>query len=69
MENISGGHYVDPHRGVDAGGHGYKTTEYKNTDSPLLPILNVMYCGKSKYSLRNTKEKGVVVNLCISLGS
>jgi hypothetical protein len=52
-------HY--PHRGVDAGRHSCKTTEYKSTDSPLPPLLNVMY------SLRNTKEKGVVGNLCISL--
>jgi hypothetical protein len=33
-----------PHRGVDAGHHGYQTTEYKSTGSPVLPLLNVMYC-------------------------
>jgi hypothetical protein len=42
------------------------------TDSPLLPHLNGMYCVRVslrpvKYSLRNTKEKGFVGNLCISL--
>jgi hypothetical protein len=41
----------------------------------LLPsLLNEslsLVCGQSKYSLRNTKDEGVVVvgNLCISLGS
>ncbi len=39
-----------------------------STDSPLPPLLNVMYCVRaSKYSLRNTKEKGVVGNLSIFL--
>jgi hypothetical protein len=48
-------------------------TEYKSTDSPLPPLLNVMYCvrvslcGQSKYSMRNTVAKGIVGNLCISL--
>jgi hypothetical protein len=32
------------HRGVDAGRHSCKTTVYKSTDSPLPPLLNVMYC-------------------------
>jgi hypothetical protein len=46
------------------------STEYKSTESPL---LNVMYCVRvslwivNKYSLRNTREKGVMGNLCISL--
>ncbi len=35
-------HY--PHREVDAGRHGCKTTEYKSIDSPLPLLLNVMYC-------------------------
>jgi hypothetical protein len=35
-------HY--PHRGVDAGRHGFKNTEYKSTDTTLPPLLNVMYC-------------------------
>jgi hypothetical protein len=41
--------------------------------SPLSPpLLNVMYCVRVslwtvKIALRNTKEKGVVGNLCISL--
>jgi hypothetical protein len=39
--------------------------------TPLSPLLNVTVgeClfGQSKYSLLNTKEKGVVGNLCISL--
>ncbi len=29
---------------VDYGRHSCKTTEYKSTDSPLPPLLNVMYC-------------------------
>jgi hypothetical protein len=33
-----------PHRGVDAEQHGCKTTEYENSDSPLPPLENVMYC-------------------------
>jgi hypothetical protein len=42
-------------------------TEYKS-DSPLPPLLNVMLRKRVslrtvKYSLRNTKEKGVVGNL------
>jgi hypothetical protein len=28
---------------VESGQHGSKTTEYKSTDSPLPPLLNVMY--------------------------
>ncbi len=28
-----------------------------------------LFCGQSKYSLRNTKEKGAVGNLCISVDS
>jgi hypothetical protein len=32
------------HRGVDAGHHSCKTTEYKSTDSPLPHLLNGMYC-------------------------
>jgi hypothetical protein len=32
------------HRGVDAGQHGCETTEYKSTDTPLPPLLYVMYC-------------------------
>jgi hypothetical protein len=49
MENISRGptrsyhrgfcHY--PHRKIDAGRHDCKTTEYKSTDPPLLPLLKV----------------------------
>ncbi len=35
-------HY--PYRGVDAGHHTCKTTEYKSTESPLPPLLNVMHC-------------------------
>ncbi len=35
-------HY--PHRSVDTGHHRCKTTEYKSTDHPLPPLLNVMYC-------------------------
>jgi hypothetical protein len=42
MENISRGHF--PHKGVDAGRLSCKTTEYKSRDSPLPPVLNVMYC-------------------------
>ncbi len=34
------------HRGVHAGHYDCKTTEYKSTDSPLPPLLNVMYCGR-----------------------
>ncbi len=30
-----------------------KTTEYKSTDSPLSPLLNVMYC--ERFSLRTVK--------------
>ncbi len=69
MENISKGSTLGdfvpyPHKGVDAGRHSCKNTE-----------LNVMYCVRvslwsvdsQKYSLRNTKEKGVVGNLYISL--
>jgi hypothetical protein len=59
MENIGRGpifgdfcHY--PHRGVDAGRHGCKTTgwiqEYR---LPSPPLLNVMYC--VKVSLRTVK--------------
>jgi hypothetical protein len=59
-------HY--PHRGVDAGRHSCKNTEHKSTESPILPLLNVMYCVRvslwqSKYSLGRTKERGVVGNL------
>ena len=44
------------------------------TDSLLPPVLNVMYCVKVslrtvKYSLRKTKEKGVMGNLYMSLAS
>ncbi len=35
-------HYL--HREVDAGRQGCKTTKYKSRDTPLLPLLNVMYC-------------------------
>jgi hypothetical protein len=77
MENISRGptfggfcHY--PHREVDAGRHGCKTTEYKSTDSSLPRLLIEMYCERVslwtvKMFLRNTKEKRVMGNLCISL--
>ncbi len=64
-------HY--PHKGVDAEQHGCTTKDYKSTDSPLTPLVNhVMYCVRVslrtvKYSLRNTKEKGAVGNLYISL--
>jgi hypothetical protein len=55
----------NPHRGVDAGRHSCKTPEYKSSDSPLHLLLNVMYCVRVslrivKYSLSNTKKKGVV---------
>ncbi len=58
-----------PHRRINAGTtrlQDYGVQEYR------LPLLNVMYCvrassGQSKYSLRNTKEKGVVGKLYISL--
>ncbi len=55
-----------PHRGVDARCHDCKTTEYKSTDFPLHSLLNVMYCVRVslwtvKYSLLNTKEKGLWV--------
>ncbi len=59
-------HY--PHRGLDTGQHGCKTTEYKSANSPL-PLSIKCNVGteclweQSKYSLRNTNEKGVVVNL------
>ncbi len=48
MENISRGPYLlrfchYPHRGVDTGQHGCKTTEYKSTDSPLPPLLDSIY--------------------------
>ncbi len=69
VESYLRGFYHSPHRGVDAGQHGCRTTEYKSTNSPLPPLLNVMYrtaweflWGRSKYFLRNTKEKGVVGN-------
>jgi hypothetical protein len=67
MENC---HY--PHGGVDAEQHGCKTTEYKNTDSPL--SSTVMYC--VRVSLRIVKiflaqhyctKEGVVGNLFLSL--
>jgi hypothetical protein len=32
-----------PHRGFDAEQHGCNTAEYKNTNCPLPPLLNVMY--------------------------
>jgi hypothetical protein len=44
---------VSPQRGVDAGQHGCKTSEYKSTDSLLTPLLNVMYC--MRVSLRTVK--------------
>ncbi len=75
MENISRGPTfgdfvtIYPHRGVHAGKHVCKTTEYKNTESLLHPLSNVIYCtaweslwGQSKYSLRNTTEEGVVTS-------
>ncbi len=52
MENISTVEVPDshlrgfchyPHRGVDAGSHSCKTKENKSKDSPLPPLLNVMY--------------------------
>jgi hypothetical protein len=78
MENISRGptfgDFVPIRTEASAGRYSCMTTEYKSTDSPLPPLLNVMYrtaweslCGQSKYSLRNTKEKGVVGHLCRSL--
>jgi hypothetical protein len=44
-------HYL--HRGVNAGQHCYKTTEYESTDTPLPPLLNVMYC--VRVSLKTVK--------------
>ena len=41
------------HRGINAGQHSCKTTEYKSTDSSLPPLLNVMYC--VRVSLRTVK--------------
>ena len=43
----------NPHRGVDERQHSCKTTKYKCTDSPLPPLLNVMYC--VRVSLRTAK--------------
>jgi hypothetical protein len=78
MKNISKGPTFGdfyPHREVDAGQHGCKTSEYKSTASPVSLLLNVMYC--VRVSLRTVKiflaqhfkEKGVVAvgNLFISL--
>jgi hypothetical protein len=42
-----------PHRGVDVGHSGCRTTEYKSTDSPFPHLLNVMYC--VRVSLRTVK--------------
>jgi hypothetical protein len=47
----------------------YTVQEYR---LPFPPLINLMYCVRvslrtEKYSLRNTKEKEVVGNLCISL--
>ncbi len=83
MENLSRGptfgDFVTLRTERDAGRHGCKITEYKSTestDSSLPPLLNVMYCVRISLwtvtislFLRNTKEKGVVSNLCISLFS
>ncbi len=50
----------------------YSVQEYRLPSPPsfkcnvLCESLSVD-CGQSKYSLRNTREKGVVGNLCISL--
>ncbi len=46
--------------------------EYESTDSPLLPLLNVMYCVRVslrtvKIFLAQHKGKKVMGNLCISL--
>ncbi len=76
MENISRGPtFGDFVTIFTEGSMQYKTSEYKHTDSPLAPLLNVMYLpvlpteweslwGQSKYSLR---KKGVIGNLYISL--
>jgi hypothetical protein len=60
-------------RGVDAGHHSCKTTEYKSTDSPLLPFFkcNVLresiYVNCQNIPCATLKKRGVVGNLCISL--
>ncbi len=69
--------YHYPHRGVDAGRHGCRTTEYRSAlQTPFSPSIkcNVLRESLSEdsqnmYSLRYTKEKGVLGNLYISLGS
>jgi hypothetical protein len=40
--------------------YGKRLGDYKSTDSPLPPLLNVMYCVSVSLclSLRNTKEMG-----------
>jgi hypothetical protein len=67
-------HYLYLHRGVDAGYYGCKTTEHRSTDSPLPPSIKCYVLRESLTEdsqnipcLHNTKEKGVVGNLYISL--
>ncbi len=51
-------------RSMQDGRHGCKqTTEYKSTDSPLPPLLNVItawesLCGQSKYPCATLKRRG-----------
>jgi hypothetical protein len=57
------------HRGVNAGRHGGKTTEYTSTDSPL---LNVMYCVRVSlwtakiFRVQHKREGGRGLSLYIS---
>jgi hypothetical protein len=76
MENISRGptfgYFVPLNRGSIASGRhlqDYRVQEYR---LPSPPLLNLMYCLRVslwtvKMALRNTKEKGVVGYICISL--
>ncbi len=66
MENISRGpthgdvgHF--PHRGVDTGQHGCKTTEYISKDSPLFPLLSQNITGAT---LKKRGSLAISIYLC-----